>query len=180
MALYSIDTLIEETRRLAAEFRRTTGTMLPVSGEIARYDVCHQLNLNPCEERSCGYDATGNGARDCGSQPVSRVLSRVIIPLGCTSPRTSSDLPESGAGHTIGFLFGLAPGGVCPAVRVTTNAVRSYRTFSPLPTRHPEVSVGGIFSVALSVDSRRPVVIWHPALWSPDFPRSCTVGQLIR
>ena len=62
----------------------------------------------------------------------------MIIPLGYTSPRTSSDLPESGAGLTIGFLFGLAPGGVCPAVRVTTNAVRSYRTFSPLPTRHPK------------------------------------------
>ena len=40
-------------------------------------------------------------------------------------------------GNTIGFLFGLAPGGVCPAVRVTTNAVRSYRTFSPLPTGEP-------------------------------------------
>jgi len=115
-----------------------------------------------------------------GSQPVSRVLSRVIIPLGYTSPCTSSDLPESGAGLTIGFLFGLAPGGVCPAVRVTTNAVRSYRTFSPLPTRHLKMSVGGIFSVALSVDSRRPDVIWHPALWSPDFPRSCTVGQRVR
>ena len=114
------------------------------------------------------------------SRPISRVLSRVIIPLGYTSPRTSSDLPESGAGLTIGFLFGLAPGGVCPAVRVTTNAVRSYRTFSPLPTRHSKMSVGGLFSVALSVDSRRPDVIWHPALWSPDFPRSCTVGQHMR
>ena len=30
-------------------------------------------------------------------------------------------------------LFGLAPSGVCPAIRVTTYAVRSYRTFSPLP-----------------------------------------------
>jgi hypothetical protein len=29
---------------------------------------------------------------------------------------------------------------------------------------------GGIFSVALSVDSRPPGVTWHPALWSPDFP----------
>jgi hypothetical protein len=24
--------------------------------------------------------------------------------------------------------------------------------------------------VALSIDSRRPEVIWHLALWSPDFP----------
>ena len=30
-------------------------------------------------------------------------------------------------------LFDLAPGGVCPATSVTRGAVRSYRTFSPLP-----------------------------------------------
>ncbi len=41
-------------------------------------------------------------------------------------------------------IFGLAPRGVCPAARVTLCAVRSYRTFSPLPE-------GGLFSVALSV-----------------------------
>ena len=32
-----------------------------------------------------------------------------------------------------GFLFGLAPSGVYPATSVTRCAVRSYRTFSPLP-----------------------------------------------
>jgi len=31
------------------------------------------------------------------------------------------------------FLFGFAPGGACPALLVTMEAVRSYRTFSPLP-----------------------------------------------
>ena len=31
------------------------------------------------------------------------------------------------------FLFGLAPGGVCHAISVTRDAVRSYHTFSPLP-----------------------------------------------
>ena len=30
-------------------------------------------------------------------------------------------------------LLGLAPGGVCPATTVASGAVRSYRTFSPLP-----------------------------------------------
>jgi len=34
-------------------------------------------------------------------------------------------------------LFGLAPCGVLPATRVTTSAVRSYRTFSPLPFDSP-------------------------------------------
>ena len=31
-------------------------------------------------------------------------------------------------------LFGLAPGGVCPAACVAAGAVRSYRTVSPLPS----------------------------------------------
>lgn len=60
MSLYSIDKLIDETRRLAAEFRRTTGTMLPVSGEIARHDVSRHLNLTVTQDNSCGYDAIGN------------------------------------------------------------------------------------------------------------------------
>ena len=60
-------------------------------------------------------------------------IRRAAIHLGSPSPETSSGLPESGADHAIGFLFGLAPGGVCLATRVTTRAVRSYRTLSPLP-----------------------------------------------
>ena len=61
---------------------------------------------------------------------------------------------------------------------LTPHAVRSYRTVSPLPrvaaaTRKPDAQTpfGGLLSVALSVDSRRPGVTWHLALRSPDFPR---------
>lgn len=64
-----------------------------------------------------------------------------------------------------GFLFGLAPSGVYLAIAVTNNAVRSYRTISPLPT-----FAGGIFSVALSVGLHLPGITWRFALWSPDFP----------
>src|SRR5690606_28516703 len=39
-------------------------------------------------------------------------------------------------------LFGLAPGGVCPAALVTENAVRSYRTISPLPAKPTEAASG--------------------------------------
>ena len=99
------------------------------------------------------------------SRPISRVLSWAIIHLGCLSPDTSSNLPRNNAGRTIVSLFGLAPGGVYPATVIANNAVRSYRTISPLP-----IETGGIFSVALSIGSRRPDVIWHLALWSPDFP----------
>src|SRR5213593_3639691 len=50
-------------------------------------------------------------------------------------------------------LFGLAPCGVCPARDITVAAVRSYRTFSPLPE---PCGSGGMFSVALSVERSRP------------------------
>jgi len=37
------------------------------------------------------------------------------------------------------FLYGLAPDGVYPASPVTKAAVRSYRTFSPLPDSYQAV-----------------------------------------
>jgi len=42
---------------------------------------------------------------------------------------------ESAPGQRFDSLFGLAPGGVCHAGHVAIAAVRSYRTFSPLPFR---------------------------------------------
>ena len=68
-----------------------------------------------------------------GSRPISRVLSRTVIHLDAASPQVSSNLPGSHAGRTFAPLFGLAPGGVCPATPVTSRAVRSCRTISPLP-----------------------------------------------
>lgn len=65
MGIYSVDKLISEARRLAAEFRRTTGKPLPgISGEIAEHDAARLLNLTICEDRTHGYDALGAGARD--------------------------------------------------------------------------------------------------------------------
>jgi len=86
------------------------------------------------------------------------------------SPNTSCNLPKSSTGNAIGFLFGLAPSGVFPAIYVAINAVRSYRTISPLP--RVCINLGGIFSVALSVGSRLPGITWHfypmePGLSSP-------------
>ena len=112
--------------------------------------------------------------------PVSRILFYAVIPLGATLPPTLiSDLPggfDSSRGarvnrlnasgryatprvHSRAFpsLFGLAPCGVYPASVITAGAVRSYRTFSPLPRAvapDPETwdrHRGGIFSVALAV-----------------------------
>jgi len=69
------------------------------------------------------------------------------------------------------YLVLLQAGFTMPSC-VTTDAVRSYRTLSPLPfvsvaTHH----LGGLLSAALSVGSRPPGVTWHLVLWSPDFPR---------
>ena len=58
--------------------------------------------------------------------------------------------PQPGLGCRIPSLFGLAPCGVYPATAFTGGAVRSYRTFSPLPQASEEAR-GGIFSVALAV-----------------------------
>src|SRR6478609_3145237 len=72
------------------------------------------------------------------SQPVSRVLSRTIIPLESPSPATSSGLPESTGGHPLplswrlSYLALLQVGFAVPSC-VATDAVRSYRTVSPLP-----------------------------------------------
>ena len=60
-------------------------------------------------------------------------------------------------------LFGLAPGGVCPAAPVARGAVRSCRTISPLPAapRTNRGNAGGLFSVALSLGSPPPAVGRH-------------------
>lgn len=58
MSLYSVDKLISEARRIAAEYRRATGKPLGISAEIARHDACTYLDLEPHED-AVGYDAMG-------------------------------------------------------------------------------------------------------------------------
>ncbi len=60
LGIYSVDKLMAETRRLAAEYRRTTGQPLPVTAEIARYDAARLLDLElvPATQPG-GYDAVG-------------------------------------------------------------------------------------------------------------------------
>jgi hypothetical protein len=67
------------------------------------------------------------------------------------------------------YLALLQAGFAVPST-VTGDAVRSYRTLSPLPAL---AGFGGLLSVALSVGSRPPGVTWRLALWSPDFPPLC-------
>jgi len=105
----------------------------------------------------------------------------MAIHLGRPLPDASRDLPgrrrgnpPAGANAGSPPLFGLAPGGACRAVPVAGDAVRSYRTLSPLPT-FAEASVGGLLSVALSLGSPPPGVTRRrvpvePGLSSPRLP----------
>jgi hypothetical protein len=123
----------------------------------------------------------------------------------CQTPEASltspCDLPADQASRAGTLrIFGLAAGGVCRAGDVTTAAVRSYRTISPLPGRtdqkgvrrklrvektcsfyfllSPHSPLGGtprrFLSVALSVGSLRLGVTKHRALCSSDFPHRKT------
>src|SRR4051812_4592807 len=111
------------------------------------------------------------------SRPISRVLSWTTIHLGHASPRASSDLPGSRAGRTRKLchedtpaapLFGLAPGGVC-------RAAECYHQRGALLPHHFTLTgaamrrLGGLLSVALSVDSRPPGVTWRLALGARTF-----------
>ena len=114
----------------------------------------------------------------CLSEPsVSRILfpplvargRAMIIYLATTIARRGrATYPEASDGpSSSASLFGLAPCGVYPASDVTTRAVRSYRTISPLP---PRFRRGGMFSVALSFPSPGLGVTQRTALGSSDFP----------
>jgi hypothetical protein len=133
----------------------------------------------------------GSGQTACKPGSVHPREGRTAIPLGRTSRRASCDQPGRRVGNDPGGLhrrpplFGLAPGGVCPAAPVAGGAVRYCRTISPLP-KAPEGGVGGLFSVALSLGSPPPAVGRHripvePGLSSgagPCTPRRRPSGRL--
>ena len=81
------------------------------------------------------------------SRPVSRVLcgtgrerlmrdghsSATPVARRLKQPTRTADPDKGLAFRPVPSLFGLAPGGVCRAASVAGDAVRSYRTVSPLP-----------------------------------------------
>lgn len=66
MSIYSLEKLIAETRRIARDYRNATGKPLGgVSGEIAQFDACKELELEPVPAGTeGGYDAVGRGKRE--------------------------------------------------------------------------------------------------------------------
>src|SRR6266849_2389013 len=104
-----------------------------------------------------------------GCKPVSVPLRAAVIHLGRPLLAGSSDLPESKTERTAPpLLFGLAPRGVCPASRIAPAAVRSYRTFSPLPRERRYIFCGTFRKTRFK--RIPPAVSRHAALWRPDFP----------
>jgi hypothetical protein len=93
MSVYSYDKLITETRRLASEFRRTTGQSLPVSGEIARYDAARLLDLTLHEPRSGGIDAIGNDNGQREGQRI-QIKARIVTQEKKTGARLGQLNPD--------------------------------------------------------------------------------------
>ena len=120
-----------------------------------------------------------------------RPVSRVLCPAGTRTPRPrdghSSGTPvarrlarptraaarkpadHKGLARDPPPLFGLAPGGVCRAVGVAVDAVRSYRTLSPLPCEDlPRPAVCFLWHCPWGRPRRPLAGTVFP--WSPDFP----------
>jgi len=76
MAAYQLDKLIQETRRLAVEFRQQCGQTLPVTGELANYDAAQVLNLTPPKKPISGVDFIG---LDIYAGDKIQIKSRVIF-----------------------------------------------------------------------------------------------------
>ncbi len=89
MSLYSVDKLISQTRKLAADYRRATGQALPLTGEIANFDAANLLDLELLQPAPGGYDAIGRSGERQGMRY--QIKGRAIF-------------DDSKGGHRIGQL----------------------------------------------------------------------------
>jgi len=84
MNIYAIDKLMAETRRLAAEYHRITGLVLPVSNELARHDVATKLKFIVPQQPDSGVDLLGTGLWE--GKKI-QVKSRVMFQKAKSRPR---------------------------------------------------------------------------------------------
>jgi hypothetical protein len=171
---------------------RTRGCAPQHLAREAAWSIFHKANCNLPRHAAIERWKLGGGAatrnfrgrlasdteEEFVRRPVSRVLYRLTRKRGgddhSSSPSVAERLKQptrtaarkrACGPNPLLFLFGLAPGGVCRAAPVTRRAVRSYRTVSPLPTVRRRR--GGLFSVALSLESPPPGVTRHRASVEP-------------
>lgn len=85
MDLYSIDKLMHETRQLAARYRQATGSTLPVTGEIARFDAAKSLDLQLLDNLNSSYDAVGKSGALADQKLV--IKGRAIFDTSKSTPR---------------------------------------------------------------------------------------------
>src|SRR5438270_8989723 len=111
--------------------------------------------------------------------PVSRILSRTIIPLGPPSLADSSDLPGSSA-HRAGTHQAVRPE-LLPYLVLLRVGFAMRRALPPgrcalTAPFHPYrgIAAVAVFSLwhfpSTGLEPGRPGVTWHIALWSSDFP----------
>jgi len=85
VGVYSVDRLMGEARRLAAEYRRATGKTLPISNEIAISDAVRLLGLEPApDDAPAGTDAIGTGAWE---GEAIQIKARALFDEGKSKPR---------------------------------------------------------------------------------------------
>ena len=110
--------------------------MAPVSGLFSEVrgncqTVCKPGSVPP---GASGLPGAPKGDGHSSGTPVAERLTRPT--------RAAARKHACGPKPGMPPLFGLAPGGVCPAATVTGGAVRSYRTLSPLPVCAPGMARG--------------------------------------
>ena len=88
MAIFDVDKLTAEARKLALEYREATGKILPITAEIAINDAIRLMGLTPAERGTLSHDAVMD--RDGESLKV-QIKGRAI-------------LQENKSGHRLGQL----------------------------------------------------------------------------
>ena len=180
-------------RRSLAKWSAPAGGSRPGLSVVVHEDSAR----GSCKPNSvvCGHSSRRRVAADAHQRPTRRFhrcMEQPVQALRSAKSRLNASgrcAASPGSQRTLPSLFGLAPCGVYPAPDVTAGAVRSYRTFSPLPLRgaalrtSPQAIPGrpreGGLAEAVSflwhwpsagLEAHIPDVIRHTALRSSDFP----------
>ena len=159
-------------------------TPTPAQGRKPARPILLRLVVRPkCDQRpplSCVSAGQGHKGGESACTPDSvRTEVRGGHPSRPTVARRLERPTRGSDGRAVLSLLGLAPGGVCRAARVTpgAGALLPHRfTLTCAPAVPADRAIGGLLSVALSCGSPRLGVTQHPALWSPDVPRTGQAG----